>query len=125
MVMTSKENLHITSGDPSLYNADLTPIPPERRSWGAIEIFNVWNNDTQSLFGYALAASLFLSYGLNGWLTFAAIVLSGLIVMWLVNLPGRPSVRYGVPYGFRSSRKSGSPNSSIRSERFWRRFMAF
>ncbi|WP_242468828.1 NCS1 family nucleobase:cation symporter-1 [Rhodovibrio salinarum] len=68
------------------------------RSWGWFEIFNVWANDIQSLFGYTLAASLFLTYGLNGWLVFAAIILSGFIVMVLVNLSGQPSVRYGIPY---------------------------
>ncbi|PJN93633.1 allantoin permease, partial [Amaricoccus sp. HAR-UPW-R2A-40] len=88
----------ITGHDPALYNEDLAPLPPEARSWGWFEIFNVWNNDIQSLFGYTLAASLFLSYGLNGWLTFAAIVVAGFIVMALVNLTGRPSVKYGVPY---------------------------
>lgn len=96
--MQPTEPSHVTGGDASLYNEDLAPIPREKRSWGAFEIFNVWNNDIQSLFGYTLAASLFLSYGLNGWLTFAAIVVSGLLVMWLVNLSGRPSVRYGIPY---------------------------
>ena len=64
--------IHVGGGDPSLYNEDLAPVPHQRRNWGAFEIFNVWNNDIQSLFGYTLAASLFLSYGLNGWLTFAA-----------------------------------------------------
>ncbi|MEO1910145.1 MAG: NCS1 family nucleobase:cation symporter-1 [Paracoccus sp. (in: a-proteobacteria)] len=82
----------------ALYNEDLAPVPPEKRQWGAFEIFNVWNNDIQSLFGYTLAASLFLTYGLNGWLTFTAIILAGFIVMFLVNLSGRPSVRYGIPY---------------------------
>ncbi|SDD75445.1 nucleobase:cation symporter-1, NCS1 family [Paracoccus isoporae] len=88
----------ITGGDPTLYNDDLAPLPAEKRNWGAFEIFNVWNNDIQSLFGYTLAASLFLSYGLNGWLTFAAIVLAGLLIMWLVNLSGHPSVKHGIPY---------------------------
>ncbi len=82
----------------ALYNEDLAPVPADQRHWGAFEIFNVWNNDIQSLFGYTLAASLFLTYGLNGWLTFAAIILAGFIVMFLVNLSGRPSVRYGIPY---------------------------
>ncbi|XKK42063.1 NCS1 family nucleobase:cation symporter-1 [Nocardiopsis sp. ARC36] len=81
-----------------MYNDDLAPLPEEKRSWGAFEIFNVWSNDIQSLFGYTLAATLFISYGLNGWSVFAAIVLSGLIVMVLVDLVGRPSVKYGVPY---------------------------
>ncbi len=84
--------------DGALYNEDLAPLPPEQRKWGWFEIFNVWNNDIQSLFGYSLAASLFITYGLNGWAVFAAIVLAGFIVMVLVNLTGKPSVKYGIPY---------------------------
>ncbi|ANG62721.1 hypothetical protein A8C75_09645 [Marinobacterium aestuarii] len=42
-------------------------------------------------------ASLFISYGLNGWTVFAAILLAGFIVMGLVNLSGKPSVHYGIP----------------------------
>ena len=96
--MDHPDFIQTSGGDPSLYNEDLAPIPNSQRNWGAFEIFNVWNNDIQSLFGYTLAASLFLTYGLNGWLTFAAIIVSGLLVMWLVNLSGRPSVHYGIPY---------------------------
>lgn len=84
--------------DGALYNEDLAPIPRSERKWGAFEIFNVWNNDIQSLFGYSLAASLFITYGLNGWAVFAAIVVAGFFVMILVNLTGRPSVKHGVPY---------------------------
>jgi len=91
-------DLEIRKIDPSLYNEDLAPVKASNRSWGWFEIFNVWANDIQSLFGYTLAASLFLSYGLNGWLVFAAIILAGFIVMVLVNLSGQPSVRYGIPY---------------------------
>lgn len=86
------------SHDGDLYNEDLAPLPAAQRTWGGFEIFNVWNNDIQSLFGYTLAASLFLNYGLGGWATFFSIILAGCIVMFLVNLSGRPSVRYGVPY---------------------------
>ncbi len=81
-----------------LYNEDLAPLQPEQRNWGWFAIFNVWSNDIQSLFGYTLAASLFLSYGLNGWWVMAAIICSGFIVMWMVNLTGKPSVKYGIPF---------------------------
>lgn len=91
-------DLDIQNIDPSLYNADLAPLKPQDRNWGAFEIFNVWSNDIQSLFGYTLAASLFLSYGLNGWAVMAAIILAGVIVMFLVNLTGKPSVKYGIPF---------------------------
>ncbi|TKT81337.1 NCS1 family nucleobase:cation symporter-1 [Aquamicrobium sp. LC103] len=93
-----EHELTIRRIDPSLYNEDLAPLHPKKRKWGWFEIFNVWANDVQSLFGYTLAASLFLTYGLNGWAVFAAIVVAGFIVMFLVNLSGRPSVKYGIPY---------------------------
>tara|TARA_Y100000590_G_scaffold469290_1_gene655984 strand:+ start:1508 stop:2929 length:1422 start_codon:yes stop_codon:yes gene_type:complete len=88
----------ITNKDPALYNSDLAPTSPDKKNWGWFEIFNVWANDVQSLFGYTLAASLFLTYGLNGWAVFAALILAGFFVMWLVNLSGSPSVKYGIPY---------------------------
>ncbi|GAB3478565.1 NCS1 family nucleobase:cation symporter-1 [Nocardiopsis coralliicola] len=88
----------VRNPDPALYNEDLAPLPRAKRSWGAFEIFNVWTNDIQSLFGYTLAATLFIAYGLNGWAVFGGIVLAGLIVMVLCNLVGKPSVQYGIPY---------------------------
>jgi NCS1 family nucleobase:cation symporter-1 len=96
--MPMSDSPAIVNRDPGLYNADLAPIDKVDRKWGAFEIFNVWANDVQSLFGYSLAASLFLNYGLNGWVVFTAILLAGFFVMWLVNLIGRPSVKYGIPF---------------------------
>lgn len=83
---------------PSLHNDDLAPLAPGQRRWGPFAIFNVWTNDVQSLAGYTLAAGLFVTAGINGWWVFAAIILAGFFVNWLVNLTGRPSVRYGIPY---------------------------
>ena len=94
----SNSDLEIRNIDTSLYNRDIAPVKHQDRRWGWFEIFNVWSNDIQSLFGYTLAASLFITYGLNGWAVMAAIILAGFIIMVLVNLSGRPSVRYGIPY---------------------------
>ncbi len=88
----------MTDTNPRLYNADLAPTSQKDQKWGWFEIFNVWTNDIQSLFGYSLAASLFLTYSLNGWLVFCALVLASLFVMVLANLAGAPSVKYGIPY---------------------------
>ena len=86
------------SNSKKLYNKDLAPTPSASKNWGWFEIFNVWANDVQSLFGYTLAASLFLASGLNGWAVFLALILAGFFIMWLVNLSGKPSVRHGIPY---------------------------
>ena len=68
--------VEVTNRAKRLYNTDLAPTPSENKNWGSFEIFNVWANDVQSLFGYTLAASLFLTYGLNGWAVFLAIILA-------------------------------------------------
>jgi len=88
----------VRSRDRRLYNKDLAPTDKKKKNWGWFEIFNVWANDVQSLFGYTLAVGLFLSFGLNGWAVFFAIILAGFFIMWLVNLSGAPSVKHGIPY---------------------------
>ncbi|MGB3597336.1 NCS1 family nucleobase:cation symporter-1 [Pseudomonas neustonica] len=94
----ANDDFQIYDIDPSLHNEDLAPLPPSKRNWGWFEIFNVWSNDIQSLFGYTLAATLFISYGLSGWAVLGGIVLAGFIVMGLVQLTGKPSVKYGIPF---------------------------
>jgi len=88
----------VTYRDKRLYNSDLAPTADQKKNWGWFEIFNVWANDVQSLFGYTLAASLFLASGLNGWAVFLALILAGFFIMWLVNLSGKPSVKHGIPF---------------------------
>ena len=51
----------IPNASPLLYNEDLAPAT--ERKWGAFSIFNVWTSDVHSLWGYYLAASLFLLCG--------------------------------------------------------------
>lgn len=92
------DQLELTHPDPRLVNEELTPLKASQRRWGWFEIFNVWSNDIQSLAGYTLAASLFITAGINGWAVFAAIILAGFVVQVLVDLSGRPSVKYGFPY---------------------------
>ncbi|WP_104020410.1 NCS1 family nucleobase:cation symporter-1 [Roseovarius nitratireducens] len=76
----------------------LDPVAPEDKTWSWFAIFNVWANDIQSLFGYSLVASLFISYGVSGWTAFAALICAGLFVMFLVNLSGAAGEKYGIPY---------------------------
>lgn len=98
---------------PKLYNDDLAPLPREKRRWGSFEIFNVWTNDVQSLAGYTLAASLFITAGINGWWVFAAIILAGLFVNFLVNLTGKPSVKYGIPYAVMARASMGVQGAQV------------
>jgi len=87
--------MDIPNASPQLYNEDLAPA--KERRWGAFSIFNVWTSDVHSLWGYYLAASLFLLCG-----TFVnfliAIGIGSLVIFALMNLIGFAGVKTGVPY---------------------------
>ncbi|MBO9195655.1 NCS1 family nucleobase:cation symporter-1 [Rhizobium sp. 16-449-1b] len=87
----------MTSGNPSpsLCNEDLAPA--RERKWGAFSIFNVWTSDVHSLWGYYLAASLFLLCG--SFINFViAIGLGSLVIFVLMSLVGNAGVKTGVPF---------------------------
>ena len=87
--------MEISNPSPGLYNEDLAPA--RERKWGAFSIFNVWTSDVHSLWGYYLAASLFLLCG--SFVNFiVAIGLGSLIIFFLMNLMGYAGVKTGVPY---------------------------
>lgn len=87
--------MEVRNPSPALYNEDLAPA--RQRNWGPFSIFNVWTSDVHSLWGYYLAASLFLLCG-----SFAnfllAIGLSSLVIFLLMNLIGWAGEKTGVPY---------------------------
>src|SRR5882672_842893 len=87
--------MDIPNASPALYNADLAPA--SERKWGAFSIFNVWTSDVHSLWGYYLAASLFLLCG--NFINFVlAIGLGSLVIFFLMSLVGNAGVKTGVPY---------------------------
>jgi len=87
--------MSISNPSPSLYNEDLAPA--EERKWGAFSIFNVWTSDVHSLWGYYLAASLFLLCG--SFINFViAIGIGSLVIFLLMSLVGNAGVKTGVPF---------------------------
>ncbi len=87
--------MDIANASPSLYNEDLAPA--KVRNWGPFSIFNVWTSDVHSLWGYYLAASLFLLCG--SFLNFiVAIGIGSVVIYFLMSLVGNAGVKTGVPY---------------------------
>ena len=87
----------VPNANSRLYNHDLAPIAPAGRTWGTFSIFAMWMSDVHSVGGYTFAASLFF-LGLNGWEVLIAMVIGITIVYFLMNLNGRPSLKYGTPF---------------------------
>ena len=93
--MAATDSATTTRYSPRLYNEDLAPAA-ERR-WGAFSVFNVWTSDVHSLYGYFLAASLFLVAG-DTVRFLIGIAVGSLVIFWLMTLIGNAGVRTGVPY---------------------------
>jgi NCS1 family nucleobase:cation symporter-1 len=87
----------VPNADARLYNHDLAPVAPAGRSWGTFSIFAMWMSDVHSVGGYTFAASLFF-LGLTGWEVLLAMTVGITIVYFLMNLIGRPSLKYGTPF---------------------------
>ncbi len=94
---TAIPTLVITGAHPRLYNQDLAPTAPEGRSWGVFSLFAMWMSDVHSVGGYTFAASLFF-LGLTGWQVLISMLVGIVAVYFLMNLIGRPSLRYGIPF---------------------------
>ncbi|MBS0317984.1 MAG: NCS1 family nucleobase:cation symporter-1 [Proteobacteria bacterium] len=87
--------MEIRNPSPGLYNEDLAPA--RERNWGAFSIFNVWTSDVHSLWGYYLAASLFMLCG--SFVNFIlAIGIGSLVIYFLMSLIGYAGAKTGVPY---------------------------
>src|SRR6266849_8737524 len=89
--------LVITGAHPRLYNHDLAPTSRQGRTWGVFSLFAMWMSDVHSVGGYTFAASLFF-LGLTGWQVLISMIVGIMVVYVLMNLIGRPSQRYGIPY---------------------------
>lgn len=89
--------LEIPGANPRLYNHDLAPTAPEGRTWGVFSLVAMWMSDVHSVGGYTFAASLFF-LGLTGWQVLISMLVGIMAVYFLMNLIGRPSLKYGIPF---------------------------
>lgn len=110
--MTAIDDIPVSKGQAGEGDT-LNPVTGAEKSWGWFAIFNIWANDIQSLFGYSLVASLFISYGVSGWTAFAALIVAGLMVMFLVNISGAAGERYGIPYPVLARASMGTAGAKL------------
>src|ERR671914_1078004 len=81
----------------SLYNEDLAPTGPERRTWTTYNIAALWIGMAIVITTYTLAAGL-MAAGMNWWQALLTISLGNVIVLIPVLLNAHPGTRYGVPF---------------------------
>src|SRR5580700_7202679 len=89
--------MQLTQVDASLYNADLAPIPPEKRSWGVYNYASLWVAMSVCIPTYMLASGL-IAGGMNWIQAVLTILLGNLIVLVPMLLNAHAGTRYGIPF---------------------------
>jgi NCS1 family nucleobase:cation symporter-1 len=83
--------------DPSLYNEDLAPVAPERRTWGTYNYLSLWVAMSVCIPTYMLASGL-IAGGMNWWQAVGTILLGNLIVLAPMLLNAHAGTKYGIPF---------------------------
>ena len=83
--------------DPGLYNADLAPVPPEKRTWKVYNYASLWVAMSVCIPTYMLASGL-IAGGMNWWQAVGTILLGNLIVLIPMLLNAHAGTKYGIPF---------------------------
>jgi NCS1 family nucleobase:cation symporter-1 len=89
--------MELAQVDASLYNPDLAPIPPEKRSWGVYNYASLWVAMSVCIPTYMLASGL-IAGGMNCLQAILTILLGNLIVLVPMLLNAHAGARYGIPF---------------------------
>ena len=82
----------------NLSNWELVSVNPNNKNWDWKDLFCFWGNNIQSVIGFSLIASLYLVYELNVFVVLLGTLIASALVYFLVNLIGKPSQKYGIPF---------------------------
>ena len=99
-VTTGRQSAGLHSGaqtDPSLFNADLAPVPPEKRTWKVYDYASLWVAMSVCIPTYMLASGL-IAGGMNWWQAVGTILLGNLIVLMPMLLNAHAGTKYGIPF---------------------------
>lgn len=83
--------------DPRLWNTDLAPVPPEKRTWTWPTIAALWVGMAVCITTYTLAGGL-IQQGMNWWQATLTILLGNVIVLVPMTLNAHPGTKYGIPF---------------------------
>src|SRR5437899_12486059 len=92
----TEQQLSELKGSP-LFNADLAPVPPERRRWRVGSFAALWISMSACIPTYMLASSL-IGGGMNWWQAILTIFLGNLIVLIPMVLNAHAGTHYGIPF---------------------------
>lgn len=96
----------------SLWNEDLAPTPPARRTWGIYPIAALWVGMSVCIPTYMLASGL-IAGGMSWKQALFTITLGNVIVLFPMILNGHSGAKYGVPFPVLARASFGTRGSNI------------
>ena len=83
--------------EPNLYNKDLAPVPPEKRTWGIYNYASLWVAMSVCIPTYMLASGL-IAGGMSWKQAIVTILLGNVIVLIPMLLNAHAGAKYGIPF---------------------------
>jgi NCS1 family nucleobase:cation symporter-1 len=94
------------------FNADLAPVPPERRTWTTYNFATLWIGMSVCIPTYMLGASL-IDGGMNWWQALLTILLGNVIVLVPIILNAHSGAKYGIPFPVLARSSFGVRGSNV------------
>ena len=82
----------------NLSNWELVSVNPNDKNWNWEDLFYFWGSNIQSVIAFSLIGSLYLVYELNVFVVLFGTLIGSFFVYLFVNLIGKPSQKYGLPF---------------------------
>lgn len=90
-------NVTSSSSSGSLSNADLAPVPADKRTWSMWDIAALWVGMAVCIPTYTIASNL-IGGGMNWWQALLAVLFGNVIVLIPMLLNAHPGTAYGIPF---------------------------
>src|SRR2546423_13082251 len=95
-----------------LYNPDLAPVPPERRTWGTYNYAALWVSMAHCIPTYMLASGL-IGSGMSWQQALFTILLGNSIVLVPILLNSHPGTKDGIPFPVFARASYGTYGSNL------------
>ena len=100
------------SGDSSLINEDLAPVPASKRKWGTWNYAALWISMSLCIPTYTMASSM-INNGMNWWQAVLTIFIGNAIVLIPMLLNGHAGAKYGIPFPVFARASFGTKGANI------------
>jgi NCS1 family nucleobase:cation symporter-1 len=96
----------------SLYNEDLAPVPPNKRTWNTWNYAALWISMSLCIPTYMMASSL-IEKGMNWWQAILTIFLGNTVVLIPMILNGHAGAKYGISFPVFARSSFGTKGANI------------